>query len=107
MQIRRNTALFLYAVGSRYYDRQQPPADLKPYLAALTVALRDADSRVRELSAQVVGIIGPSASSAVPALIALLARRPAMRAPPLMRHWFGIGLARNLLERVRPATSKV
>jgi len=42
---------------------------------SLIAALKDPDARVRELAAQAVGSIGPDASSAVPALIALLAHR--------------------------------
>ena len=76
VQVRRNVALFLAATaGGLLYGPQKPRLDIHPYLEALTIALTDADSRVRGLSAQAVGYIGSDASSAVPALIALLVNR--------------------------------
>jgi HEAT repeat protein len=75
VQVRRNVALFLRATADTWNDwhSARPRLDLRPHLTALTEALGDSDSRVRQLSAGALGIIGPDASSGVPALIALLA----------------------------------
>jgi HEAT repeat protein len=101
VQVRRSVALFLNATASFWndYNSSKPRLDLRPYLPALTTALGDADSRVRELSAQAVGIIGPAASSAVPALIALLAEPDEGS-----RNTACIGLA-GIGPRARPALS--
>ncbi len=74
VQIRRNVALFLGAVSSRWYNYATPEArmDIRRCLPELTGALGDRDGRVRELAAQSLGEIGPDAASAVPALVLLL-----------------------------------
>jgi HEAT repeat protein len=62
--------------------------DLTRFLDSLVQALRDPDQRVKELSAQTVGVIGPAAAVAVPELVRLLAD-PAER----LRNTACIGLA--------------
>lgn len=73
VQIRRNVALFLNAAGGSWYSRTAGRLNLEPLLPILTATLRDNDPRVRELTAQAIGVIGPAAVSAVPALVTLLA----------------------------------
>jgi HEAT repeat protein len=73
VQVRRNVALFLNAASGGWYGLPKPRLDIRTCLPALIAALSDRDARVRELSAQAIGTIGPVAVSAVPALITLLA----------------------------------
>jgi len=74
VRVRQNVALFLNVAGGSWYDSERKPRlDIRPNLSALVKALSDADSRVRGLAAQALGVIGPSAAVAVPTLIRLLA----------------------------------
>ena len=72
--VRRNAALTLAVLGSRWYEsgERQSRLDIESALPALTAALRDEDGLVRSRSAQAIGEIGPAAAPAVPALIELL-----------------------------------
>jgi HEAT repeat protein len=70
VQVRRNVALFLNVAA---YGSNGPPLNIRGCLPPLVAALKDPDSRVRGLAAQAAGAMGPDASSAVPALIVLLA----------------------------------
>jgi len=73
VQVRRNVALFLNVVGGGWFDSSQTRLNIEGCLTALIAALQDRDGRVRELTAQAIGQIGPSAIKAVPALVRLLA----------------------------------
>ncbi len=70
--LRRNVALYLGWEGGNYARHAPQPLDLKPFVPQLTGALRDADDRVKELSAQALGHAGPDALIAVPGLVRLL-----------------------------------
>ena len=73
VQLRRNVALFLDVAGGTWFDASRRTMNIEPAIPALIVSLEDQDGRVRELSAQAIGEIGPKAAAAVPALIRLLA----------------------------------
>jgi HEAT repeat protein len=72
VQIRRQVVLFLgfgaFSQSTRRIDFQ----GCQTCLSAVIAALKDSDSRVRELAAQAVGTFGPIGVQAVPALIDLL-----------------------------------
>jgi HEAT repeat protein len=72
VRVRRNVALFLAVAGGNWRTPGEPKLNIESCLNALTGALADSDPRVRQLSAQAVGTIGPAAAPAVPALIKLL-----------------------------------
>ena len=75
VQIRRKyaSAFFPNVAGDTWSEPSRPRLDIRPCLKALMMALSDTDVSFRPLAAQAVGAIGPEASSAVPALVALLA----------------------------------
>jgi HEAT repeat protein len=73
VQLRRNVALFLDASAGGWVDSWRRKMTIESVLPALIVSLEDQDGRVRELSAQAIGEIGPNAAAAVPALVTLLA----------------------------------
>jgi HEAT repeat protein len=70
VQVRRNVAPYLALKGASYV--KPAPLNLKPFLAELVVALRDTDTRVKEMAAQALGHVGADAAVAVPDLIRLL-----------------------------------
>jgi hypothetical protein len=72
VQVRRNVALYLVMEAGNYAEHAPEPLDLAPFLAQLVSALRDADDRVKELSAQALAHIGPPAAIAVPDLLRML-----------------------------------
>ena len=72
VQVRRNVALYLGFEGGNYAKHAAEPLDLAPFLPELAGSLRDADERVRELSAQALGHVGPAAVIAVPDLLRML-----------------------------------
>jgi HEAT repeat protein len=72
VQVRRNVALFQLAAAGTSSPSSQPRLDTQACLPALVSALQDSDARVRELSAQAIGEIGPKAALAVPGLVRLL-----------------------------------
>ncbi len=72
VQVRRNVALFLNVVAGNWYEASQPRLNIQACLPGLIAAVKDRDARVRALSAQAIGEIGPSAVAAVPSLVALL-----------------------------------
>lgn len=75
VRIRRNSALALSYLGGGYLylgGVRQPELDIAGALNELTDALEDSDPRVRHLSAQALGTIGPRAISAVPSLTRML-----------------------------------
>lgn len=72
VQVRRNVALFLSYEGGAYGKPASAALDLTPFLAQLTMALRDEDERVLALTAQAFAHLGPKAASAVPELVRLL-----------------------------------
>ena len=75
VQIRRNSALALFALGFGFYpwgDIRLPKLDISPALQDLEGALVDDDARVRASAAQAIGQIGPAAGSAVMRLIDML-----------------------------------
>lgn len=59
-------------LGGRWYSPPRPPVDIRSAVSALIAALEDDGTRVRWLSAQALGEVGPEAAPAVPALIRLL-----------------------------------
>lgn len=71
-RVRRGVALYLEWAGGNYGRIAARPLDLRPYLSPLAAALRDSDQRVKELSAEAIGLIGPAASIAVPDLVRML-----------------------------------
>jgi len=73
VQIRRNVALYIEWEGGNYARHAPEPLNVKPFLPALTIALRDPDERVKALSAQALEHVGPDAVVAVPDLLRLLA----------------------------------
>ena len=76
VQIRRNVALFLGAAAGGWYGTEgHVRLTINECVPALIKALADADSRVRELSAQAIGSTGAAGAPAVPALIELLHSR--------------------------------
>jgi HEAT repeat protein len=75
--MRRGAALALLAVSATWWDRWQPPLDLRVSLPGLITALDDPDDSVRGWVAQAIGNIGADAAPAVPALIALLSNEGA------------------------------
>ena len=70
VQVRRNVALYLNFEGGNYAKHASTPLDLRPFLSALVLALRDEDERVKAMAAQALAHVG---SDAVPDLIRLLA----------------------------------
>lgn len=73
VRVRRGAALYLLEAGGNYSRIAPRGLDLTRFLDPLVQALRDPDQRVKELSAQAVGLIGPAAAVAVPELVRLLA----------------------------------
>jgi hypothetical protein len=73
VQVRRGVALYLSWAGGNYARIALHGLDLQPFLDPLVHALPDPDQRVKELSAQAVGLIGPPAAVAVPDLVRMLA----------------------------------
>jgi HEAT repeat protein len=73
VRVRRGVALYLLEAGGNYSRIAPRGLDLTSFLHSLVQALRDPDQRVKELSAQAVGVIGPAAAVAVPELVRLLA----------------------------------
>jgi len=72
VQMRRNVAPALGALGSRWFDGSTARVDIRGALPALITALEDPDCSVRVWAAQAVGEVGPDAIQAVPALVVLL-----------------------------------
>jgi HEAT repeat protein len=72
VQLRRNVALFLGVAAGGWFDVSRPKMNIQDALPALITSLDDGDDRVRELVAQAISEIGPSAAPAVPALVTLL-----------------------------------
>jgi len=75
VQVRRNVALFLTVYAGGWDDPSEPRVNITACLPALIAALKDDDARVRQLSAQAIGEIGPGAAAAMANLVALLADR--------------------------------
>jgi len=73
VRVRRGVALYLFWACSNYERTTPHGLDLRPFLDSLIHALRDPDPRVKELSAQVVGLVGAQAAVAVPDLLRMLA----------------------------------
>lgn len=73
VQVRRNVALYLNFEGGNYAKHASTPLDLRPFLSALVLALRDEDERVKAMAAQALAHVGSDAAIAVPDLIRLLA----------------------------------
>jgi hypothetical protein len=73
VRVRRGVALYLFWLGSNYERTTPHGPDLRPFLDPLVHALRDPDQRVKELSAQAVGLVGAQAAVAVPDLMRMLA----------------------------------
>lgn len=73
VRVRRGAALYLLLAGGGYESPDRQKINIAPCQPALIAAVSDADARVRQLSAQAIGEIGPAAVAAVPALIKLLA----------------------------------
>jgi HEAT repeat protein len=72
VRVRRGVALYLSWEGGNYSKHAPVPLDLKPFLAALVVGLRDTDERMKASSAQALEHVGPGAVIAVPDLLRLL-----------------------------------
>jgi hypothetical protein len=73
VRVRRGVALYLFWAGSNYERITPHGLDLHAFLDPLVRALRDPDQRVKELSAQAVGLVGAQAAVAVPELLRMLA----------------------------------
>jgi hypothetical protein len=71
--VRRNVVLFL-AAGQGYYSEFRELTYVRMPSLSLARALDDSDSIVRAWAAQAIGLNGPGAVEAVPALVALLSR---------------------------------
>ena len=106
VQIRRNVALFLGVTSGGWFtfNPPQPKFDIRASLPALISALKDGDPRVRGLSAQAIGNIGPNAAPAVPELITLLASTDEGSRISACIGLYGIGpAAREALPALRKA----
>lgn len=108
VRLRRHVAFFLLVISSNWYtfDPPRQKLDILPTLPTLMSGLRDTDSRVRELSAQAIGNIGPNAAPAVPALVTLLADPREGSRNSACVGLYGIGpAARDALPALRKALS--
>jgi len=106
VQVRRNVALFLNFSAGTWNKSMAPALNIRGCIPSLIAALNDPDPRVMALAAQAIGSIGPDASSAVTALVALLASADAGSRPSAIIGLAGIGpAARDALPAIRKALS--
>lgn len=104
VRLRRGVALYLFLAGGNDSKIAPRALDLTSFLDPLVQALRDPDQRVKELSAQAVGLIGPAAAVAVPELVRLLADPAEGLRNTACTGLAGIGpLARDALPALRNA----